>query len=154
MHEKSFVYPCTQVINIIYNTFNQKHNIIHVKEQIFKILRIFSKMKACAEEQREVINTFPFCQKILKSVQIRYNESEFVIRAFYKVSNIQLLTKHFAHIRFNIHILQMLPRMGMIKAESTIKAYSYPYTISNPCHLTNLTFFTRVGIKCLLKQIK
>lgn len=59
-------------------------------------------------------------------------------------------TQHLADIGLNVHILEMLVRVGMKQPEGRIQSDGHPDTIADPGQLPYLALFTRMGVKRLL----
>lgn len=57
------------------------------------------------------------------------------------------LTQHLADIGLDVHILQVLVRVGMVQSQRRVQADGHPHTVANPRQLPHLALPPWVGVK-------
>lgn len=57
------------------------------------------------------------------------------------------LTQHLADIGLDVHILQVLVRVGMVEPQRGVQADGHPHPVTNPCQLPHLALPPWMGIK-------
>jgi len=61
------------------------------------------------------------------------------------------LTEHFADIRLDVNILQVLMGVGVVQSQSRVQANRNPNSVPEPCQLSHLAFFPGMNIKGFLQ---
>lgn len=61
------------------------------------------------------------------------------------------LTEHLADVRLDVHILQVLVRVGVVEAQRGVQPDRHPHAVADPSQLAHLALPTRVGVKGLLQ---
>lgn len=61
------------------------------------------------------------------------------------------LTQHLTDVRLDVHVLEVLVRVGVVQPQGRVQPDGHPHAIADPRQLTHLALPARVGIEGLLR---